>query len=85
MMSYQYPYSRVKISGDCEMCRIGHGCYQQRNVLTLQGLTGKEVKLLQLTCNYCGHTLLFDFSVVRTVPYQGDGNEVLPDFEAKLS
>lgn len=84
MMNYQYPGSRVSMSVDCKMCRSGYGRYEQRNVLTIKSSTGKDVKLLQLTCNYCGHTLLFDFTVVRTAPYQGDGEEVVPDFEAKL-
>jgi hypothetical protein len=67
------------------MCRIGQGFYEQRNVLTLKGSTGKDVKLLQLTCNYCGHTMLFDLSAVRNTRYQGDGDEVIPDFESELS
>ncbi len=85
MMSHQYPGSRVSLSADCKMCRSVRGWYEQRNVLTLKGSTGKDVKLLQLTCSYCGHTLLFDLSKVRTTPYQGDGEEVIPDFEAELS
>lgn len=73
------------MSLDCKFCRIGHGQYQERNVLTLRGSAGEDVKLLQLSCNYCGHTLLFDLKAVKTTPYQGDGEERVPDFEAELS
>lgn len=85
MMIYEYPGSRASMSRDCKICRTGHGVYKNRNVLTLRGSTGEDVKLLQLSCDYCGHTLLFDLSAVKKRSYQGDGEERIPNFEATLS
>lgn len=85
MMIYEYPTSRVSLAWDCKLCRSGRGTYQRRNVLTFKGSTGEDIKLLQLSCDYCGHTLLFDLSAVKTIPYRGDGQERIPDFEADLS
>jgi len=83
MMSYIYPYSRIKLSGDCGVCRGEPGRYQERGVVTLPRVGGTEVKLLQLSCNYCGHTMLFDLRSVKTSRYRGDGQETIPDFEAR--
>ena len=83
MMIYPYPYSRISSSGDCKVCRGQPGRYQERGVITLPCAGGGEVNLLQLSCNYCGHTMLFDLSSVKTSPYQGDGQETVPDFKAK--
>jgi hypothetical protein len=83
MMSYTYPYSRISSSGDCNVCRGEPGRYQECGILTLPGVGGKEAKLLQISCNYCGHTMLFDLSSAKNSPYRGDGHETIPDFEAK--
>lgn len=81
MLTITYPFSRIQSSGQCDMCRGTTGYFQDRGLVTLQTADGKEVKLLQWTCNYCGYTLLFDPSVARKTPYRAEGTEEIPDFE----
>lgn len=81
MMTFTYPFSRIKSSGQCSMCRGFPGNLQERGLVSLQTADGKEVKLLQWTCNYCGYTLLFDPSVARQTAYRGEENEEIPEFE----
>lgn len=81
MMTFTYPFSRIKSSGQCNMCRVVIGNFQNRGLIKLQSADGKEINLLQWTCNYCGYTLLFDPSVARQTPYRAEGTEEIPDFE----
>jgi len=81
MMTLTYPFSRISSSGQCKMCRGVIGTFQDRGLVILQTTDGKEVKLLQWTCNYCGYTMLFDPSVARQTAYRGEGTEEIPDFE----
>ena len=84
MMSYNYPGSRFNGGGACEMCRGTHGSYQKSGVLLLSSADGEMVKLLHLTCDYCGHTILLDPSVMKRTPYMGDGQELAPEFIKQL-
>lgn len=63
------------------MCRGTYGDFQNRGLIELQNSDGEKTKLLQWTCNYCGYTMFFDPSVTSSMPYKGEGQEEVPDFE----
>jgi predicted nucleic-acid-binding Zn-ribbon protein len=67
------------------MCRAFPGDFEERGLITLQMANGKEIKLLQWTCNYCGYTMFFDPTVTNTAPYRSEGTEEIPDFVKKYS
>jgi hypothetical protein len=81
MITMIYPRSRISSSGYCDMCRGTKGYFENRGIVKLQTIDGEEVKLLRLTCDYCGYTMLFDPSVPKKSPYRGEGNEEIPNFE----
>ncbi len=80
MIKFKYPGSRISSSGQCKLCRGTYGDLINHGLLTLTGSDGKEVRLMRISCNYCGYTMLFDVSVVENTPYRGEGEEIIPDF-----
>lgn len=73
-MTLIWPTSRSKRSLDCGECR-GHPGKRERKSNVVIG----DVEFYRLTCNYCGHTTLYDKATIQSVPYRGEGDEELPD------
>jgi hypothetical protein len=69
-MQLVYPYSRTGLSTQCQMCRVQPG-----NVIPGPPFWLGESEVLPLTCDYCGHTLLFSLHVVRSTPFRDSRNE----------
>lgn len=79
MFTMEYPQSRIRSSGQCHHCRVNTGWFENKGVVKMQGEGDGEVSLLRWTCNYCGYTMLFDYSVARSRPFTGAETEVFPD------
>jgi hypothetical protein len=73
-MGIGWPTSRTARNGNCPECRLARGRLEVRDPLTIDG-----IDFWRLTCSYCGYTQLFDSSVIRSTPYGGPEEEILPD------
>jgi hypothetical protein len=79
-MSMTYPSSRIGNSGQCDQCKRSRGNMQDMGRLKVEDATGTSIELMKWTCDKCGYTMLFDLSVARRRPWQGeDYTEILPD------
>jgi hypothetical protein len=69
-MKLVYPYSRTRLTSQCQMCRVQRGTLTPGPPFWLG-----ESEILPLTCDYCGHTLLFNLSVPHSTPFGDPDNE----------
>lgn len=76
-ITHRWPWSRAQLV-NCKHDRMSHGSMKEDGTLILPRPDGESVEFLKVSCDYCGHTMLFDPAIPRRAPYRGDGTEELP-------
>lgn len=71
-----YPWSRIKIRS-CAFCKGEQGRLVVVGVVRLAGVERGDADLLQVSCDWCGHTMLFDQTVMERRPMP-EGAELGP-------
>lgn len=70
--------SRTRGMVQCKLCEKGG--FEDDGRIELTDVSGKTITFMKYTCQYCGHTVLFDMSIPHKTKYQGSADqEIIPD------